>query len=305
MNARGRIIPARPMKISHFLTPAALALAIFLTATAASAQNAADTALLASSPGITLTLTTFQPAFGTGFDAILNQGTLSTPSTVPTLQEFSATGMTPATLDLFCIETGQDSSTSTVGYSIVPLQNADLNIVAGFGTSIDSLNGIAQINSDGTTGIGTTKANMLGLLFAYEFPAGYDPLTFNTDASGNNYLARAALQLAVWQVLETGSFTHLATSGPGFNVTAVAGGNSVRLADAIASANAIMDAVASDGSLTPMGLDAAYSPTAQDFIVPSGSLTQIPEPSAYAMVLAAAASGFSVIRKRQMKSALA
>ncbi len=174
-----------------------------------------------------------------------------------------------------------------------------MNIVAG-GGSIDSLNGISTTIGTNpateTTGIGTDKANKLGLLYAYQFGSTYNPTALTSPQ-------RAAFQLAAWQILETDAFGPINTN-TGNNVFTVtptgatgSGGASRYVPTAISDADALLNSVALDSSLTAMTLDALHSPTSQDYILPVGSYTQIPEPSTYAAILALSALGFAVVRK--------
>ena len=287
---------------SRPLAPIGCALAVFFTINQASAQVPGDAALLASAPVVQLTDDGFTPGFGAGYDLTLSQGTSYTQATVPALQHFTTSNSMWPTLDLYCVETSQHAASGT--YQVVPLQNADLNIVAG-GGSIDSLNGIATtIGTDPaieTTGIGTDKANKLGLLYAYQFGCTYDPTVLTS-------LQNSAFQLAVWQVLETDAFGPIDTN-PDNNIFTVTptgatgpGDASQYVATAICDADGLLNSVALDSGLTAMPLDALYSPTSQDYILPAGSYAQIPEPSTYAAMLALAALGFALVRRSRRQA---
>lgn len=288
------------MKIRNSIITIGCSAVVALILPAARAQlTPADTLLLSTAPQITLALTSFQPPFGAGYDVTLADGSV-TENTVPTLQMFSATGILPSTLNLFCVETGQDSTGSVQTYSLVPLQNADMNVQAG---SIDSLSGLPVTNADQTTGIGASRASKLSLVYGSEFSGGYDPLTFTI--AGSTDRARSALQLAIWQILETDSYSNIATSGGGFTVAGTSGGSTANVLQAIADANAILTNVSvhqSDGTITPLALEAAYSGSYQDFIVPVDSVSNIPEPSAYAAILACAGLVLAVAARRRAAS---
>jgi hypothetical protein len=282
---------------SSALVPVGCALAVFLTINQASAQTPGDAALLASAPSVQLTDAGYTPGFGAGYDLTLSQGTAYAEATVPALQHFTTNNHMWPTLDLYCVEISQYSASDT--YQVVPLQNADLNIVAG-GGSIDSLNGISTTIGTNpatqTTGIGTDKANKIGLLYAYQFGSTYTPTALTS-------LQSSAFQLAVWQLLETDAFGPINTS-PANNVFTVTptgatgpGGASQYVPTAISDADALLNSVALDSGLTPMSLDALHSPNSQDYILPAGSYSQIPEPSTYAAILALAAFGFAVARR--------
>jgi hypothetical protein len=282
---------------SSAFVPVGCALAVFFTVNKASAQTPGDVSLLASAPSVQLTDAGYAPGFGAGYDLTLSQGTSYAEATVPALQYFTTNNAMWPTVDLYCVEISQYSASDT--YQVVPLQNADLNIVAG-GGSIDSLNGISTTIGTNpatqTTGIGTDKANKLGLLYAYQFGSTYKPTTLTS-------LQSSAFQLAVWQLLETDAFGPINTN-PGNNVFTVTptgatspGGASQYVPTAISDADALLNAVALDSGLTPMSLDALHSPNSQDYILPVTSYSQIPEPSTYAAILALAAFGFTVVRR--------
>ncbi|HXC02975.1 MAG TPA: PEP-CTERM sorting domain-containing protein [Opitutaceae bacterium] len=284
---------------SRVLASIGCALAVFFTMNEASAQTPGDVALLASAPSVQLTDNGYTPGFGAGYDVTLSQGTAYAEATVPALQFFNTNNSMYPTLDLYCVEVSQYSASGT--YQVVPLQNADLNIVAG-GGSIDSLNGISTTigtnPSTETTGIGTDKANKLGLLYAYQFGSTYNPAALTS-------LQSSAFQLAIWQVLETDTFGPINTN-PSNNVFTVtptgatgSGGASRYVAASITDADALLNSVALDSSLTAMALDALHNPTSQDYILPVGSYTQIPEPSTYAAILAVATLGFAMVRRNR------
>ncbi|HSY53751.1 MAG TPA: PEP-CTERM sorting domain-containing protein [Opitutaceae bacterium] len=284
---------------SRVLASIGCTLAVFFTMNKASAQTPGDVALLASAPSVQLTDNGYTPGFGAGYDVTLSQGTAYAEATVPALQFFNTNNSMYPTLDLYCVEISQYSASGT--YQVVPLQNADLNIVAG-GGSIDSLNGIATTIGTNpatqTTGIGTDKANKLGLLYAYQFGSTYTPTALTS-------LQLAAFQLAAWQILESDTFgpINTNTSNNVFTVTPTGatspGGASQYVPTAISDADSLLNAVALDSSLTAMPLDALHSPTSQDYILPMTSYSQIPEPSTYAAILALAAFGFAVVRRRR------
>jgi hypothetical protein len=282
---------------SRALVPIGCALAVFFATNKSSAQTPGDAALLASALSVQLTDDGYTPGFGAGYDLTLSQGTAYAEATVPALQHFDTSNSMWPTLDLFCVEISQYSASGT--YQVVPLQNADLNIVAG-GGSIDSLNGIAATIGTNpateTTGIGTDKANKIGLLYAYQFGNTYQPTALTS-------LQSSAFQLSVWQVLETDTFGPINTNPSNnlFTVTPTGatgpGGASQYVGTAISDADALLNSVALDSDLTAMPLDALHSPTGQDYILPMGSYSQIPEPSTYAAILALAALGFAMVRR--------
>jgi hypothetical protein len=231
--------------------------------------------------------------------------TASTPSGYDTLQEFTITpadespsslGL-PSQLNLFCVELGQDSpgtgtQPSPTTYTILPIASADMNNASG---SVDAYAGIPA------SGIGTGTGLMLEQLYGYVFPSytGSSPLNISfgaltlTGGSGAAYDS-AVFQLAAWQIAETGGFSSIRTSGPGFFVSSAPGG-------LVQDADTLLAAVAADSNVTPLNLDALHSDSGQDFILPdpSGSFIAIPEPGTYAAVLGTAALGFALFRRRR------
>jgi hypothetical protein len=240
----------------------------------------------------------------TAYDA-LQEFTVS--STMPTSLEV------PSPLNLFCIELGTDApgtgnAPSTVTYTILPLADADQGRSS---TSMDAYSGIPS------SGIGSATATKLEDLYGYVFGSSYtnaSPLNITASQIGisgspsyaNSGYDSAVFQLAVWNVVETDSFSNIATSGTsGSGFYAYVPGFTPTPADAttlIADTDNLLSAVAADSNVLPLNLDVLDASGAQDYILPDPtgsylSITQIPEPAPTALILAAAACLVAVRRR--------
>jgi hypothetical protein len=250
----------------------------------------------ARSQTVTLTQTAIQ---STAYSATLDAGSAPSLSGYSTMQSFSTADQNPSslglpdTLNLFCVELGQDSSTSPLSYAIDSIAQADMNRTPG---SIDADAGIP------TGGIGADAGMKLEKLYGFVFPAYTNSSPLNVDLSaagisGSAAYNSAVFQLAVWQVAETDSFGSIGTTGPGF----FASSSTPTLRS---DANQLLASVASDPSVTPLNLDALTSGTNQDYILPdpSGSFTSIPEPSSFAAVIGTLSIAAASLSRRRKSS---
>jgi hypothetical protein len=237
---------------------------------------AAATALLplSSVAQISLTLIDYDPnstwtvnsTNGTNTSTQNAIGAMQTHTSVPPIY-----GQT--TFELFCIEIGQNTAPLNVaqsGYQLRPLHQASLGIPLS--QTMETYAGISG------AGLGLASAERVSKLYAQVFGAAYTPsLTLVNDT------LKAAFQLAVWEVSHDNDFS-LGHPGAGIQGFYVTGSNPGLYNDAIAQANAWLAALqANFNALTGMELAVLHHDTRQDLII------AIPEPSAYAAVLAAAA----------------
>jgi hypothetical protein len=219
-------------------------------------------------------------------DVTYNYPGVTGASTPLGLIQFQTTGSSPTTYYTYCI----DLSMSVTQYQTYTFtyQYAANSPTGGTGFPI----------------LGSVDANYLSLLYGAVFGSSsvsaYAPNNYSAyndivsplqGNSGNLPTLHQAFQLAVSDIV----------FGSGWNVTtgtfAVTAG---ALPDATLQANEWLSDVENAGSgAYSMPLIALTSPGAQDQILPG---IAIPEPSAYAAFLGAAALGFAVIRHRKVRA---
>jgi len=232
----------------------------------------------------------------TSYTVTVDAGSAPAVAGYSTTQTFSAADQSPSslglpeTLNLFCVELGQDASTSPLSYAIDSIAQADMNRAPN---SIDADAGVPM------SGIGADAGMRLEKLYGFVFPTYSNSSPLNVDLSaagisGNAAYDSAVFQLAVWQVAETDSFGSISLAGPGF----FASSSTPTL---LSDANQLLAAVASDPSVTPLNLDALTSSTNQDYILPdpNGSFTSIPEPSYFAAVTGGISIAAASLKRRR------
>ena len=171
--------------------------------------------LLARSQTVTLMQTSIE---STAYTVTVDAGSAPSVSGYSTTQSYSTTNQDPSslglpdTLNLFCVELGQDASTSPLSYGIVSIAQADMGRTTN---SIDADAGVP------ISGIGTDAGLKLEKLYGFVFPTYNNSSALNVDLSaagisGSAAYDSAVFQLAVWQVAETDSFGNISLTGPGF-----------------------------------------------------------------------------------------
>jgi hypothetical protein len=185
------------------------------------------------------------------------------------------------TFEMFCVEVGQQTAPIGVaqsGYQLRPLAQANLGIPSS--QTMETYAGITA------AGIGAVAAERLSKLYAHVLGTAYTPgTTLNSDT------LKAAFQLAVWEVSHDDDFS-LSHPGAGTQGFYVSGSGPAIYAAAISQANAWLATLqAGYASITGMELAVLHHDTRQDLII------AIPEPSAYAGIVAAAAM-LLVLRRR-------
>jgi hypothetical protein len=222
-------------------------------------------------------------------------------------------------LTLFCVELGQDSTSSAETYQILDanslsyVNSTNLAVTASdpSGTP-DPMTTVSSLESDGgitpTGGIGTDgyRANEISLLYGFAFGAN-GKLSSGYNLTGVSIVNQVAFQLAVWKLAYEGTSSSPASLFPTPTGSASTGvvtssGLSVTGVDAgvINEANSLLASVYNNNNglgITPMAIDALNNGTYQDFLIPASSFTEIPEPATSAAILGLAALALGLYQR--------
>ncbi len=192
----------------------------------------------------------------------------------------------PMHLSLFCTELAQsiqlnESNSARRDFTLQSAaQAANIGPVAGLGANISP------------TGIGSTRARNLEILYGQVFGQNYNPAALSDDG-------KVAFQLAVWELSHDDDFNLTAIgSNPRFWVTLPTGATVRGQAQTWVSAVANLAPTANP---TRMNLSVLHSDVVQDFLIPTAALTAIPEASTYAAILSAIVLG-AVLWQRRRRS---
>ena len=177
------------------------------------------------------------------------------------------------------------------------------NVVLGGGPYALTATSLANAPVTDSTGVmGAAKAGKLSALYGMVFGgsdvSGYNPTSlsaYQMVGAGTLGDFEQGFQMAV-SALVYGDGLSVSNPGSGFYVTA---GDST----AVAQANAWLADLATYAGAS-MPLIALTSPEAQDQIIPSDTLTAIPEPSAYACIIGLGAIAGAVIRRLRIVRAV-
>ncbi len=223
----------------------------------------------------------------------------------------SSLALPSSSLYLFCVELGEDSpggantpnspelyqifDVNSIGYANSTSIPGTPNLMA----NVHPIEASAGITASG--GIGSYRATQLQLLYGYAFGAANGVLSQGYNPTSLTAAQQVAFQLAVWKLAYEGSSGSPAslyvTPGggpiPGLSVTGVDG--------LLSSANSLLTGVSNDVGITPMALYGLNNGTYQDYLIPTNSFTQVPEPSTYGAVLGILTLGFVILRGRRAK----